>query len=97
MAYIGSANLTGAGLGMKSSVRRNFEAGILTTDPELVRAAIEQFDTIWMGAFCKKCGREDFCGDKIKQPQLDFFLVTKNFKKNLAEIMPLVEFFCFGN
>lgn len=66
MAYIGSANLTGAGLGMKSSLRRNFEAGILTTDPELVRAAIEQFDTIWMGAFCKKCGREDFCGDKIK-------------------------------
>ncbi len=34
-AYIGSANLTGAGLGMKSPKRRNFEAGILTDDPAL--------------------------------------------------------------
>ena len=31
-AYIGSANLTGAGMGMKSENRRNFEAGILTND-----------------------------------------------------------------
>ena len=31
--YIGSANLTGAGIGMKSSNRRNFEAGILTDEP----------------------------------------------------------------
>ena len=29
-AYIGSANLTGAGMGLKSATRRNFEAGILT-------------------------------------------------------------------
>ncbi len=35
-AYIGSANLTGAGIGMKSSRTRNFEAGILTGDPDLV-------------------------------------------------------------
>ena len=34
-AYIGSANLTGAGIGMKSPLRRNFEAGILTDDPAL--------------------------------------------------------------
>ena len=31
-AYIGSANLTGTGMGMKSENRRNFEAGILTND-----------------------------------------------------------------
>jgi len=31
--YIGSANLTGAGLGMKATSTRNFEAGILTDDP----------------------------------------------------------------
>lgn len=43
-AYIGSANLTGAGMGMKSENRRNFEAGILTNDPEFVEAAINQFD-----------------------------------------------------
>ena len=65
-AYIGSANLTGAGIGMKSPLRRNFEAGILTNDPELVNAAIEQFDNLWMGMHCKKCGRQEFCGDRIK-------------------------------
>ena len=65
-AYIGSANLTGAGIGMKSSLRRNFEAGILTNDPAIVEPAIEQFDTLWMGSHCQKCGRQEFCGDRIK-------------------------------
>lgn len=64
-AYIGSANLTGAGMGMKSDLRRNFEAGILTNDPSLVEAAISQFDRVWMGIHCKKCGRKEFCGDRI--------------------------------
>ena len=32
IAYIGSANLTGAGMGMKSPRKRNFEAGILTDE-----------------------------------------------------------------
>ena len=65
MAYIGSANLTGAGLGMKAQGRRNFEAGILTDEPELVDAAINQFDAVWAGFKCKKCGRKEFCGDPI--------------------------------
>lgn len=65
-AYIGSANLTGAGIGMKSSLRRNFEAGIITNDPQLVESAINQFDTLWMGSHCAKCGRKEFCGDRIK-------------------------------
>ena len=64
-AYIGSANLTGAGMGMKSENRRNFEAGILTNDPELLEAAINQFDMVWMGAWCKNCGRKDVCIDRI--------------------------------
>lgn len=64
-AYIGSANLTGAGMGMKSGRTRNFEAGILTDDPDLVDAAIEQFDSVWAGFRCKGCGRRDFCGDPI--------------------------------
>ena len=41
-AYIGSANLTGAGLGMKSGRNRNFEAGILTDDPELIKAVASE-------------------------------------------------------
>jgi len=65
-AYIGSANLTGAGIGMKSEHKRNFEAGILTTDPALLKAAARQFDEVWMGKFCAKCGRKDFCADRIK-------------------------------
>ena len=65
MAYIGSANLTGAGLGMKSARTRNFEAGILTDEPELVEAAMNQFDSVWAGFKCKNCGRKEYCGDPI--------------------------------
>jgi len=65
-AYIGSANLTGAGMGMKGEHTRNFEAGILTTEPALVESAINQFDEVWMGKFCGKCGRKAYCGDRIK-------------------------------
>ena len=60
-AYIGSANLTGAGIGMKSADRRNFEAGILTDDPSLVESALDQFDSVWRGAHCARCGRRQFC------------------------------------
>lgn len=65
-AYIGSANLTGAGIGMKSSSRRNFETGILTNDPSLVEAAMEQFDSVWRGEHCPKCGRRQYCGDPVR-------------------------------
>jgi phosphatidylserine/phosphatidylglycerophosphate/cardiolipin synthase-like enzyme len=34
--YVGSANLTGAWIGMKAETTRNFETGILTDDPEIV-------------------------------------------------------------
>lgn len=64
-AYIGSANLTGAGMGMKSENRRNFEAGILTDNPKIVEAAMEEFDKVWRGEMCKKCQRKTFCLDKI--------------------------------
>lgn len=66
VAYIGSANLTGAGIGMKSNDRRNFESGILTNEPRLVEAAMEQFDRVWRGDHCARCGRKQYCGDPIK-------------------------------
>ena len=66
VAYIGSANLTGAGIGMKSSNRRNFESGILTNDRNLIDAASEQFDSVWRGAHCTNCGRRQYCADPIK-------------------------------
>ena len=63
--YVGSANLTGAGIGMKTDNRRNFEAGILTDTHEIVEQAMSQFDEIWMGKHCKLCKRRDFCSDPI--------------------------------
>lgn len=63
--YIGSANLTGAGIGMKSDDKRNFEAGILTDDPAIVEQAMNQFDNVWIGRQCSRCKRKDFCGDPI--------------------------------
>ena len=65
-AYIGSANLTGAGIGMKSSNRRNFEAGILTDEASLIDSACEQFDSVWRGEHCSRCGRRQYCTDPIK-------------------------------
>ena len=64
-AYVGSANLTGAGLGMKGSNTRNFEAGVLSSNKEFVKQASQQFDQVWMGAHCKDCKRKQYCGDPI--------------------------------
>lgn len=63
--YIGSANLTGAGIGMKSADKRNFEAGILTDDPAIVERVVAQFDDVWMGRHCKTCKRRGYCSDPI--------------------------------
>ena len=63
--YVGSANLTGAGLGMKAATTRNFEAGILTDDPQIVEQAMNQFDDVWIGKHCKTCRRKDVCLDPI--------------------------------
>jgi phosphatidylserine/phosphatidylglycerophosphate/cardiolipin synthase-like enzyme len=65
LAYTGSANLTGAGLGMKGPNTRNFEAGIVTTDPGFIEVIMNQFDDVWMGKFCKACRRREFCPDPI--------------------------------
>lgn len=64
-AYVGSANLTGAGLSMKGENTRNFEAGILSTNKEFVKNAAKQFDSVWMGAHCKGCKKKEFCSDPI--------------------------------
>ena len=62
-AYIGSANLTGAGMGAKGPNKRNFEAGIITTDERLVGKIMEQFDDIWRGSHCRHCKRKEYCAD----------------------------------
>ena len=32
----------------------------------MIDAAIEQFDNVWIGKFCKDCGRREYCSDPIK-------------------------------
>jgi phosphatidylserine/phosphatidylglycerophosphate/cardiolipin synthase-like enzyme len=62
-AYTGSANLTGAGIGAKSERRRNFESGIITTDPAVIGPIMEQFDGTWRGSHCRDCDRKEFCDE----------------------------------
>jgi phosphatidylserine/phosphatidylglycerophosphate/cardiolipin synthase-like enzyme len=61
LLYLGSANLTGAGLGAKGEGRRNFETGIVTDDEGLLDAMQERFDAIWSGRSCDGCRRRDLC------------------------------------
>ena len=46
IAYIGSANITGAAIGMRESRRRNHEAGILLTGP-MIQEPIRHFEKSW--------------------------------------------------
>ncbi|MHB1158093.1 MAG: phospholipase D family protein [Phycisphaerales bacterium] len=70
MMYLGSANLTGAGLGAKGETRRNFEWGIWTTSPELIDAAGQRFNALWEGTHCKGCGRREVCPVPLEEPEL---------------------------
>ena len=65
LAYLGSANLTGAGLGAKSPLRRNFEAGLLTDDAAMIEALMDELDTLYLGKHCLDCGRREYCPDPI--------------------------------
>lgn len=69
--YLGSANLTGAGLGAKAEHRRNFEWGIWTHSPSLIEPILEEFNQLWEGVACKKCQRHDICPVPLEEPQLD--------------------------
>lgn len=68
--YLGSANLTGAGLGAKSDGKRNFELGIWTESSHLIDAVLEQFNTLWEGRHCETCRRRDVCPVPLEEPAL---------------------------
>lgn len=68
--YLGSANLTGAGLGAKGKERRNFEIGVWTESAALIEAVSEQFNLLWEGHRCRKCGRKDVCPVPLEEPRL---------------------------
>jgi phosphatidylserine/phosphatidylglycerophosphate/cardiolipin synthase-like enzyme len=66
--YLGSANLTGAGLGAKSEGRRNFELGLCTEDFETVDKVKALFEAIWNGDECAACKLRSVCPDPIGKP-----------------------------
>ncbi len=61
--YVGSANFTGAGLGMKGDDKRNFELGFITEDFELLDRVQGLFDAIWRGQPCTACKLREICPD----------------------------------
>ena len=65
VAFVGSANVTGAGLGAKHVDKRNFEAGFVTNLPEHVNPLMEFMDSLYLGAPCKDCRRREVCPDPI--------------------------------
>ena len=69
--YLGSANLTGAGLGAKSARRRNFEAGIWTDELALIDPVLDMLDAIWTGRCCPDCGRKEHCPVPLEEPALN--------------------------
>ena len=63
--YLGSANLTGAGLGAKHANGRNFELGLVTEDFDTIDRVSALFDAVWSGAECKACRLYELCPDPI--------------------------------
>jgi phosphatidylserine/phosphatidylglycerophosphate/cardiolipin synthase-like enzyme len=61
--YLGSANFTGAGLGMKGDDKRNFELGFVTEDFELLDRVQALFDALWRGEPCRSCKLREVCPD----------------------------------
>ena len=68
--YLGSANLTGAGLGAKGPTRRNFEWGVISRTPALVDAVLGRYNALWEGTHCAGCGRRDVCPVPLEEPRL---------------------------
>ncbi|HZJ55225.1 MAG TPA: phospholipase D-like domain-containing protein [Myxococcaceae bacterium] len=66
--YLGSANLTGAGLGAKHPDARNFELGLVTEDFDTVDRVTALFESVWSGAECGRCRLRSVCPDPIGPP-----------------------------
>jgi phosphatidylserine/phosphatidylglycerophosphate/cardiolipin synthase-like enzyme len=68
LLYLGSANLTGAGLGAKGEHRRNFEAGVVTADERLLDEMQGVYERIWSGRECPPCRLRDVCPRPLDAP-----------------------------
>ena len=65
LAFVGSANLTGAGLGSKHADKRNFEAGFLFDDVDQIAQLTNWIDDLYLGNCCITCRRREYCPDPI--------------------------------
>jgi phosphatidylserine/phosphatidylglycerophosphate/cardiolipin synthase-like enzyme len=63
--YLGSANLTGAGLGRRGPHKRNFELGLVTEDFDVIDRVTALFESVWSGVECRACQLYDVCPDPI--------------------------------
>lgn len=68
--YLGSANLTGAGLGAKADGRRNFELGVWTQSSQMIESVLDYFNRLWEGDHCRTCRRKDICPVPLEEPAL---------------------------
>ena len=59
--YLGSANWTGAGLGIRGPHKRNFELGVVTEDDHLLDLVQQTVDDIWSGRRCGPCKLRHRC------------------------------------
>ena len=66
LVYIGSANVTPAGIAQGVFTPGNFELGILSEDPAIVKSAQEAFESVWNGSCCQDCHRRQSCEHPIK-------------------------------
>ena len=70
-AYLGSANLTGAGLGAKGEHSRNFEMGFVTEDFDVIDRVTAFYESVWSGASCRGCRLREVCPDPILPAGVD--------------------------
>ena len=67
LGFVGSANLTGAGMGAKHADRRNFEAGFVFDDRQQLNQLMTWIDELYLGEHCRTCKRRDYCPDPIDE------------------------------
>lgn len=61
IAYLGSANVTPAGLGQGVLSPGNFEVGIMSDNSEIISSLNALFSKIMNGDYCEKCHRANKC------------------------------------
>ncbi len=67
LAFLGSPNMTGAGMGSKHQDKRNFEAGFVFDDAESIHKLVNWVDELYLGVYCQTCRRRDYCPDPIDE------------------------------